>query len=134
MLFSLYITKRKTLKMTTSPISLIDITEYDLKVFESIVLNDVKNSSTDEEIDYLKSNLDLWVYTLLVMRRNAEYSLSSRNSSKKATLSKMTAEERSQSEIESFLTSESQWRINTIKFLSVLEKKILYVKILIKQS
>jgi hypothetical protein len=120
--------------MTTSPISLIDITEYDLKVFESIVLNDVKNSSTDEEIDYLKSNLDLWVYTLLVMRRNAEYSLSSRNSSKKATLSKMTAEERSQSEIESFLTSESQWRINTIKFLSVLEKKILYVKILIKQS
>lgn len=134
MLFSLYITKRKTLKMTTSPLSLIDITEYDLKVFESIVLNDVKNSSTDEEIDYLKSNLDLWVYTLLVMRRNAEYSLSSRNSSKKATLSKMTAEERSQSEIESFLTSESQWRINTIKFLSVLEKKILYVKILIKQS
>lgn len=120
--------------MVTSPVSVIDFTEQDLKAFEAIVLNDVKNTSTDQEIDYLKSNLDLWLYTLLVMRRNAEYSLSSRNSSKKATLSRMTEEQKSQADIESFLTTESQWRINTIKFLSVLEKKILYVKILIKQS
>jgi hypothetical protein len=120
--------------MTTSPISLIDTTEEDLKAFEQIVLNDVKNVSSDEELDYLKSNLDLWHYTLLVMRRNAEYSLSSRTATKKATLSRMNSEMRANHEIESFIASESQWRINTIKFLSVLEKKILYVKILIKQS
>jgi hypothetical protein len=97
-------------------------------------LNDVKNVSSDQELHYLKSNLDFWCYTLLVMRRNAEYSLSSRNSTKKTTLSKMRNEQRSHEEIESFLAAESQWRINTIKFLSVLEKKILYVKILMKQA
>ena len=118
----------------TSPISLIDTTEEDIKIFENIVLNDVKNVSSDQELHYLKSNLDLWCYTLLVMRRNAEYSLSSRNSTKKTTLSKMRNEQRSHEEIESFVATESQWRINTIKFLSVLEKKILYVKILMKQA
>jgi hypothetical protein len=46
----------------------------------------------------------------------------------------MRNEQRSHEEIESFLAAESQWRINTIKFLSVLEKKILYVKILMKQA
>ena len=118
----------------TSPISLIDTTEEDIKIFENIVLNDVKNISSDEELDYLKSNLDLWHYTLLVMRRNAEYSLSSRNSTKKTTLAKMRNENYPHQDVESFIATESQWRINTIKFLSVFEKKILYVKILIKQA
>lgn len=118
----------------SSPISLIDTTDEDMRIFETIVLNDVKNISSDQELDYLKSNLDLWHYTLLVMRRNAEYSLSSRNSTKKTTLSKMRNDQRPHQEIESFIATESQWRINTIKFLSVLEKKILYVKILIKQA
>ena len=33
-------------------------------------------------------------------------------------------------EIESFITKQNKWRINTIKFLTSIERKMLYVKLL----
>jgi hypothetical protein len=111
-----------------------DMTESEIKDFEFIVTNDIKNSSTRDDLEYLKNNLDLWLYTLLSMKRTAEYNVSSRNSNKKISLTRMRADDASQSEIDSFLASEEKWKVNTVKFLSVLERKILYVKLLIKQA
>ena len=34
----------------------------------------------------------------------------------------------------SFRTSESEWRVNAIKFLSTIEKKTLYVKMLTREQ
>lgn len=108
--------------------------DQEIKDFELIVANDIKNLASKDDILYLKENLDLWLYFLLVMKRTAEYNLSSRNSTRKVTLSRMRAEKADADDIAAFVASEEKWKVNTTKFLSVLERKILYVKILLKQQ
>lgn len=108
--------------------------DQEIKDFEFIVSNDIKNLASKEDILYLKDNLDLWLYFLLIMKRTAEYNLSSRNSTRKVTLSRMRAEKADADDIASFVATEEKWKVNTTKFLSVLERKILYVKILQKQQ
>jgi len=110
------------------------LTEEDLRSFESVVSSDIKNTSTQDDIDYLKDNLDLWLYCLLSMKRTAEYNLSSRTANKKINLSQMRKDNEPECNLDRYIIAEEKWRVNTVKFLSVLERKILYVKILIKQS
>jgi len=40
----------------------------------------------------------------------------------------------SDAELSSYKKSESEWRVNAIKFLSTIEKKTLYVKLLMKEE
>lgn len=110
-----------------------DMTEDQLKDFELLVANDIKNLSSQNDLEFLKQNLDLWLYFLLSMKRTAEYNVSSRSSNRKITLSRMRADHVPQSEIDNFISSEERWRVNTVKFLSVVERKILYVNLLVKQ-
>jgi hypothetical protein len=111
-----------------------DMTEDQLKNFELLVANDIKNLSSQDNLQFLKTNLDLWLYFLLTMKRTAEYNVSSRNSNRKITLTRMRADEVSQSEIDNFISTEEKWKVNTIKFLSVVERRILYVNLLAKQA
>lgn len=111
-----------------------DLSNAHLAKFEELVLKEVKSSVTEEETAILKSNLDLWLYTLSSIRRNVEYSLSSRNSNRKSTISDMISKGVSDAELAIYKKSESEWRVNAIKFLSTIEKKTLYVKLLIKEE
>jgi hypothetical protein len=111
-----------------------DLSNAHLAKFEELVLKEVKSSVTEEEIAILKSSLDLWLYTLSSIRRNVEYSLSSRNSNRKSTISDMISKGVSDAELSSYKKSESEWRVNAIKFLSTIEKKTLYVKLLMKEE
>lgn len=111
-----------------------DLSNAHLAKFEELVLKEVKSSVTEEETAILKSSLDLWLYTLSSIRRNVEYSLSSRNSNRKSTISDMISKGVSDAELASYKKSESEWRVNAIKFLSTIEKKTLYVKLLMKEE
>lgn len=113
---------------------LLNLSDQDLKNFEAIVSADIKGGLNDHDSDYLYQNLDLWHYCLTTMKRTAEYNLSSRNVTKKNNLLKMRSSQSTEEEIDNYLSSELQWRVNTIKFLSVIERRLLYVKMLIKQA
>jgi hypothetical protein len=108
----------------------LDITYLDS--FKDIVTRDIKNESTSEEKTILQNNVDLWLYNLRVIRRDVEFQLGSNKSKNKLKALEMKEEGFSSSEIESFIIRQNQWRINTIRFLSSIEKKMLYVKMLEK--
>lgn len=111
-----------------------DLNQSQLSLFEELVTKDVKNGSTQDELDVLKSNVDLWLYFLSSIRRNVEYHLSSRTAARKAKISEMIQNKDTKEAIDSFKKSEDEWRVNAIKFLSTIEKKTLYVKMLVKEQ
>ena len=67
------------------------------------------------------------------MKRDVEYYLSSRQSSRKVSTQQMKDRSAPQEEVTAFLAAESLWKVNTLKFLNSLEKKILFVKFLSKE-
>ncbi len=102
--------------------------------FKDIVIRDIKNEATQEEKIILDNNVDLWIYNLRVLRRDVEFQLSSNRSKNKIKSLEMKDEGHSQESIESFITKQNKWRINTIKFLNSIERKMLYVKMLDKTN
>ena len=111
-----------------------DLDPKQISQFEELVAKDVKSTSTPEELEVLKSNMELWLYSLSSIRRNVEYHLSSRAVARKAKIFNMIQNQDTKENINSFKNSESEWRINAIKFLSTIEKKTLYVKMLLKEQ
>ena len=111
-----------------------DLDPKQIAQFEELVTKDVKSTSTPEELEVLKSNMELWLYALSSIRRNVEYHLSSRAAARKAKVVEMVQNQEPKENINSFKNSESEWRVNAIKFLSTIEKKTLYVKMLLKEQ
>lgn len=112
-----------------------DIQDFDIQYvdsFKDMVIRDIKNESTSEEQAILDNNVDMWLYNLRVIRRDVEFQLSSNKSKNKIKAIEMKEEGYSSSEIESYITKQNKWRINTIKFLTSIERKMLYVKMLNK--
>jgi hypothetical protein len=105
----------------------------ELSAFEALVTKDVKSQISDSEMDTLVLNIDKWLYCLYVMKRDVEYYLSSRVSTRKISTQQMKDRSAPQEELTTFLASESLWKVNTLKFLNSLEKKILFVKFLSKE-
>ena len=108
----------------------IDI-EY-VDSFKDMVIRDIKNEATQEEKSILDNNVDMWLYNLRVIRRDVEFQLTSNKSKNKIKSLEMKDEGYSQESIEAFITKQNKWRINTIKFLTSIERKMLYVKMLDK--
>jgi len=117
---------------THSLISDLDAKQF--SKFEEIVTKDVKSTSTSEELEILKSNLELWLYSLSSIRRNVEYHLSSRAAARKAKVNEMVQNQEPKEVINAFKNTEAEWRVNAIKFLSTIEKKTLYVKMIVKEQ
>lgn len=112
-----------------------DLSEENLSDFEKIVILDLKGQScTQEEKTILRENLDLWLYTLRTLRRSVEYQLSSNKLRLRTSLRKMKAKPFSQHEIDDLLTKDEIWRANSTKFLLAIEKRTLYVKLLINEE
>lgn len=110
-------------------------TQFDIDYvdsFRDMIIRDIKNESTQEEKSILDNNIDTWLYNLRVIRRDVEFQLSSNKSKNKIKALEMKEEGFSNEEIQSFITKQNRWRINTIKFLTSIERKMLYVKMLDK--
>jgi hypothetical protein len=105
-----------------------------ISAFEAIVNKDVKGQVSDQEIDTLMYNLDLWLYCLQCIKKDVEYHLSSHNANRKLIIQEMRDKQSSKEEIYKYISNESKWRVNTLRFLASLERKVLYVKLLVRQK
>lgn len=118
---------------STSQIS--ELTDSELKSFQEIVLRDVKNKPcTSEEKTILFNNLDLWLFCLRNLRKELELQLTQFKSNTKAEVKNMRDNYASQDQIEQYIIEENQWRNNAIKFLTAIERKTLYVKLIISSE
>jgi hypothetical protein len=97
---------------------------------KDIVIKDIKNEASQHEKDILESNVDMWLYNLRVIRRDVEFQLSSNKAKNKLKALEMKEMGASTADVESFITKQNKWRINTIKFLTSIERKMLYVKMI----
>lgn len=115
---------------TSSPIS--DLTDSEIKSFQEIVLRNVKNKdSSTEEKTILLNNLDLWLFCLRNLRRELELQLTQFKQNLKTEIRAMKNDHSSHQEIEDYIINENRWRNSAIKFMTAIERKTLYVKLLI---
>ena len=114
-----------------SSVSEIEV-DKEIEQFKQVVLKDVKNESTEEDRQYLLGNLEYWLYSLQTTRRDVEFQLSSQKSKDKISLQELKAQDASYSDILEHIKKQDKWKMGAIRFLSAIEKKMLYVKILIK--
>jgi hypothetical protein len=106
----------------------------DIISFKDLVIKDIKNECSDIESNILSSNVELWLYNVRIIRRDVEFQLSSNKSKNKLKALEMREDGFSQLQVEEFITKQNKWRINTIKFLTSIERKMLYVKMLYKNQ
>lgn len=117
--------------------------EEQLIRFRELVIDDVKTSSDKEVFDYLHQSLDLWLYTLQTLRREVELQLSCQNAKLKMDIyalssventSDLSDEYNRQNEIVDLKVKHHKWRMSVLKFLTNIENKTLYVKMLISNQ
>jgi len=111
-----------------------DLTEQELQHFQEIVISDVKNNASSEDKTILSNNLELWLYCLQLTRREVELKLSRFKTALKAKVKEKFDQCAPQEEIVDLRIAEETWRNNAVRFLNAIEKKVLYVKLLIDEE
>jgi len=112
-----------------------ELSDDDIKNFHDIVLRDVKNKySTDEDKSILQNNLDLWLYCLRITRKEIELQLSQHKTNLKSNVKELYENSAENSEIQDLKLEEERWRNNAMKFLNAVERKTLYVKLILNDE
>jgi hypothetical protein len=122
--------------MTTdiwSDLPIEDLTESQLNSFNDLVLKDIKNEGSSEDKTILSNNLDLWLFQLRVIRRDVEFQLSSQKSKDKIKFIEL-AELNDEIEINEYKVKQNKWRMGAVRFLTAIEHKMLYVKLILSDS
>ena len=115
--------------------SIQELSDGDISSFQEIVLRDVKAKFlTPEERTILVNNLDLWLFCLRNLRKEIELQLTQSKVNVREEVRQMQIDSFSSDEIESYIISQSKWRSNAIKFLTAIERKNLYVKLLVDEQ
>jgi hypothetical protein len=115
--------------------SIQNLSDGDISSFQEIVLRDVKAKFlTSEERTILVNNLDLWLFCLRNLRKEIELQLTQSKVNVREEVRQMQIDSFSSDEIESYIISQSKWRSNAIKFLTAIERKNLYVKLLVDEQ
>lgn len=120
-------------------------TNNDFDRFREIVINDIKNESSNEVSEYLHSSLKLWLFTLQNLRREVELQISCQNAKFKMDLASINSEtdfELQQidkeyerlSKINDLKSKHYKWKMSVLKFLTNIENKTLYVKYRISEQ
>lgn len=112
-----------------------DLTEEEIEQFQEIVLRDVKNkSSSSEDKAILTNNLDLWLYCLRTIRKEIELQLSNHKLNLQINMKELIDNGASKDERDELLFAEQRWKNNAKKFLNAIERKTLYVKLLMQEE
>ncbi len=118
-----------------SDIYIADISDDEMNSFKNLVISDIKGQSSDEDKVILNNNLQIWNYNLQALRRDMELQLSCQKAKTKMHIRSVDDTDLNQlEELNTFLIDQEKWRMSALKFLSNIEKKSLYVKILISQN
>lgn len=116
-----------------SELSISDLTQDQLISFNEIVLKDIKNESSPEDKSILDNNLELWMFQLRVIRRDVEFQLSSQRSKDKIKMIELT-ESNDIEELNDYKIKQNKWRMGAVRFLTAIEQKQLYVKLILSDS
>jgi hypothetical protein len=116
-----------------SDLPIEDLSEFQLSSFNELVLKDIKNESASEDKTILSNNLELWLFQLRVIRRDVEFQLSSQKSKDKIKFIEL-AELNDENEINEYKIKQNKWRMGAVRFLTAIEHKMLYVKLIISDS
>jgi hypothetical protein len=112
-----------------------EISDDEMTMFKNMVISDIKGSISAEDKSILMNNLHIWNFNLQTLRRDIELQLSCQKSKVKLqsrSLSQATPLEAD--EIKNFLDEQEKWRMGALKFLSNIERKSLYVKLLMAEA
>lgn len=113
-----------------SELPIEDLSEDQLSSFNALVLKDIKNESSSEDKTVLSNNLELWLFQLRVIRRDVEFQLSSQKSKDKIKLIELK-ELNDTEEIKDYTIKQNKWRMGAVRFLTAIEQKMLYVKLVL---
>lgn len=110
--------------------------------FRELVIDDIKGQIDKDVVDYLHSNLTLWLYTLQTLRREVELQISCQNAKLKMDISNLststdldsTDNYNRENDIVDLKVKHHKWRMSVLKFLTNIETKTLYVKMIISQN
>jgi hypothetical protein len=116
-----------------SELSISDLTQDQLTSFNEIVLKDIKNESSPEDKSILDNNLELWMFQLRVIRRDVEFQLSSQRSKDKIKMIELN-ESNDIEELNDHKIKQNKWRMGAVRFLTAIEQKQLYVKLILSDS
>lgn len=109
-----------------------EIHEDDMNAFKSIVVADVKGEADQQQKDILLANIDLWNFNLQVIRRDIELQISCQKTKTKLQSSSLdTATYEEAETIRNYIHDQEIWRMSALKFLSNIERRTLYVKMLL---
>jgi len=104
-----------------------DLTVEEMQSFNSLVLKDIKGESTDEELQILMENVQLWMFQLRIIRKDVEFQLASQKSKDKIKVIEMNEIE-DKSELNEYLVRQNKWRMGAVRFLTAVEHRMLYAK------
>lgn len=126
--------------MTTdiwSPSFVRDLSDLQIAEFQEIALKDVKNRLHENDTasrTILINNLDLWLYSLQILRREIELQLSQHKTNLKIKLAEMQIAGHPKAMMNEAILTEQRWRNNAMKFLTAIERRTLYVKLLLAED
>jgi len=113
------------------------ISDKEMSKFQEVVASDIKSPETSDEVkNYLHSHLELWHYSLQLVRREIELQLSCQKTKvemHKNNLRKNNSQY-SESQVLDYVNKQNNWRMTAVKFLSNIERRTLYVKLLLKNK
>jgi hypothetical protein len=113
------------------------ISDQEMSKFQEVVASDIKFPQTSDEVkNYLHSHLELWHYSLQLVRREIELQLSCQKTKvemHKNNLRKNNSQY-SESQVLDYVNKQNNWRMTAVKFLSNIERRTLYVKLLLKNK
>lgn len=109
-----------------------------LSRFRELVINDVKGPQDKDIFLYLHEDMSLWLYTLRTLRREVELQISCQNAKLKMDISNLMSSEESdevkQTQVLEYNARHQKWKMSVLKFLTNIENKILYVKMIISNN
>lgn len=118
-----------------SDVYVADISDSDMDSFKQLVISDIKGQLSEDDKSILLNNLELWNYHLQILRRDMELQLSCQKAKTKLQINSIdSATELEIDDIKNFINEQNKWRMSALKFLSNIERKTLYVKLLISDS
>ena len=118
-----------------SDIYIADISDDEMNSFRNIVISDIKGQASEEAKTILNNNLQIWNYNLQALRRDMELQLSCQKAKTKMQIRSLDSSDINKvDDLNMFLMEQEKWRMSALKFLSNIEKKSLYVKIIISQN
>lgn len=107
-----------------------DLTAEELQDFNALVLKDIKGEADAIDLEILTANANLWMFQLRIVRKDVEFQLASQKSKDKIKSIEMSEVE-DKTEMKEYVIRQNKWRMGAVRFLTAIEHRMLYVKMII---